>query len=113
MKGLTLNYDLRCAEPTKGHNRWHCDVTPALEVGSGEEIERDTMDTLDGQVTASTTAEDLRKADLNQVHPLTSPVFVKGAFPIPHYRRAPRQLAHARERRAVQGSRQASFSSIF
>jgi formamidase len=71
MKGLRLNYDLHCAEePAKGHNRWHCDVTPPLEVESGEEIELDTRDALDGQVTASTTAEDLRKVDLNPVYPL-------------------------------------------
>src|SRR5580704_1391077 len=82
MKSIKVNYDVRCAgEPLKGHNRWHCDIPPALEAEPGEEVELDTRDALDGQVTAATAAADLLKVDLSVVHPLTGPVFVKGAEP--------------------------------
>lgn len=82
MKSIKVNYAVRGAdEPAKGHNRWHCGVAPALEVETGEDVEIDTRDALDGQVTAATIAEDLLKIDLNPVHPLTGPVFVKGAQP--------------------------------
>src|SRR5262249_14156745 len=47
----------------------------------GEEVEIQTRDAFDGQITAATTAEDLRRCDLNLVHPLTGPVFVAGAAP--------------------------------
>jgi formamidase len=82
MKSIKLNYDLRCAdEPAKGHNRWHPAIASALEVEPGEEVELDTRDALDGQVGAATTGEDLRRIDMSLVHPLTGPVFVKGAQP--------------------------------
>ena len=82
MKSIRLNYSLRCAgEPAKGHNRWHGDILPALEVEPGEEVELDTRDALDGQVTASTVDGDLPKVDMSLVHPLTGPVFVAGAQP--------------------------------
>jgi formamidase len=82
MKSIKLDPQLRCAdEPAKGHNRWHCEIPPALETEPGEDVELETRDALDGQVTASTTAADLLKIDLGPVHPLTGPVFVKGAQP--------------------------------
>ncbi len=82
MKSLKLNRNLRCGdEPAKGHNRWHCEIAPALEVEPGEDVELDSRDALDGQVTAATSAEDLRGIDMTLVHPLTGPIFVKGAQP--------------------------------
>jgi acetamidase/formamidase len=52
----------------------HASSAPATaRRGAGEEIELDTRDALDGQVTVSTMAEDLHKVDLNPVHPLTGP----------------------------------------
>ena len=39
MKSIELDYTKRCAgEPEKGHNRWHPDIPPALEVEPGEEV---------------------------------------------------------------------------
>ena len=82
MKSIKVNYGVRCAaEPAKGHNRWHCDIPPALEAEPGEEVELETRDALDGQVTAASSADDLLKVDMSVVHPLTGPVFVKGAEP--------------------------------
>src|SRR5271165_4771150 len=82
MKSITIDYGKRLAdEPNKGHNRWHEGIPPVIEAVPGEEVEIQTRDAFDGQITRSTTAEDLRRCDLNRVHPLTGPVFVTGAAP--------------------------------
>jgi formamidase len=64
-----------------GHNRWHPDIAPALEVEPGEEVVLETRDALDGYLDASSTVEDLGKVPIGPVHPLTGPVLVKGAQP--------------------------------
>jgi len=69
------------AEPQSGHNRYHPDIAPALEVAEGEEVVLETRDALDGQIGPATTLADLAGLDANLVHPLTGPVFVKGAEP--------------------------------
>jgi formamidase len=69
------------AEPHCGHNRWHPDLAPVFEVGEGEEIGLETRDALDGQITPATTIADFASLDAGAVHPLTGPVFVKGAEP--------------------------------
>ena len=70
-----------CDEPNCGHNRYHPDIAPAAEVGEGEEIALETRDALDGQITPATTVADFAAIDAGAVHPLTGPVFVKGAQP--------------------------------
>jgi formamidase len=69
------------AQPHSGHNRYHPDIAPALEVAEGEEVILETRDALDGQLGPDATVADLANADPNLVHPLTGPVFVKGAEP--------------------------------
>jgi len=82
MKSITLDYGKRCAdESDKVHNRWHPDIPPAVEVEVGEEVELETRDAFDGQITPATQAGGLLHADFSVVHPLTGPVFVKGAQP--------------------------------
>jgi formamidase len=82
MKSITVDYSKRLAEePGKGHNRWHEAIPPVVEAAIGEEVEIATRDAFDGQITPTTTAEDLRGCDLNLVHPLTGPVYVAGAQP--------------------------------
>jgi formamidase len=68
-------------EPHLGHNRYHPDIAPVAEVGEGEEIALETRDALDGQITPQTTVADVAALDAGAVHPLTGPVFVKGAMP--------------------------------
>jgi acetamidase/formamidase len=34
-------------EPGKGHNRWHPDIPPAIEVEPGEEVTLETRDAMD------------------------------------------------------------------
>ena len=82
MKSIELDYSKRCGdEPGKGHNRWHPDIPPAVEAECGEEVVLQTRHAFDGGVTPTSTASDLLNADLNVVHPLTGPVYVKGAEP--------------------------------
>src|SRR5712692_10448267 len=68
-------------EPHTGHNRWHPDVTPVIEVEPGEQVVLETRDALDGYLNAESTIADLAGLPIGAVHPLTGPVFVKGAQP--------------------------------
>jgi formamidase len=52
-----------------------------LGVSPGEEVVMDTRDAFDGQISPATTAADLASLDVNLLHPLTGPVYVKGAKP--------------------------------
>src|ERR1700730_4763589 len=69
------------AEPHCGHNRYHPDIAPVAEIGEGEEIALETRDALDGQITPGMSAAELALVEAGVVHPLTGPVFVKGAMP--------------------------------
>ena len=68
-------------EPHLGHNRFYPKIEPVLEVGEDEEVIIETRDSLDGQVTPTTTIAEMKTLDLGVVHPLTGPIFVKGAEP--------------------------------
>lgn len=68
-------------EPGTGHNRWHEDIEPVLEVEPGDTVVYETRDAFDAQLNPSSTVEDMANLDLGPVHPLTGPVFVKGAEP--------------------------------
>jgi formamidase len=68
-------------EPHVGHNRYHPDIPPVAEIGEDEEIALETRDALDGQIKPGMAAADLASVDAGAIHPLTGPVFVKGAAP--------------------------------
>src|SRR5438270_1772833 len=68
-------------QPRTGHNRWHPDVVPLLEVEPGEPVVLETRDALDGHLNAQSTVADFASLPLGAIHPLTGPVFVKGAKP--------------------------------
>lgn len=74
MRSLTVQTD-------KGHNRWHEDVPPVVVVEIGDRVVIDTFDAFDGQITPDMASADLASVNLGPVHPLTGPVFVKGAQP--------------------------------
>src|SRR5712671_1074179 len=69
------------AEPGCGHNRYHPEIAPVVEVGEGEEVVMETRDALDGQITPRSTVADFASLNVGAVHPLTGPVFVRGAKP--------------------------------
>ena len=68
-------------EPGTGHNRWHEAIEPVLEVDPGETVVFETRDAFDGQLNSQSTPEDVAQLNLNVVHPLTGPVYVRGAEP--------------------------------
>jgi transposase len=61
-----------CDEPNCGHNRYHPDITPVVEISPGEEIALETRDWVDGQITPGSTAADLAGLDTGAVHLDTS-----------------------------------------
>jgi formamidase len=82
MHSIRIDRGKRLAEePGGGHNRFHPDIVPVVEVGEGEEVALETRDALDGQLKRGTTVADFPSLDVGAVHPLTGPVFVKGAAP--------------------------------
>jgi len=82
MRAIRIDRSKRlCDEPGCGHNRYHPEIPPVIEIGEGEEIALETRDALDGQITPSSTVADFASLDVGAVHALTGPVFVKGAQP--------------------------------
>jgi formamidase len=63
------------------HNRIWPDVEPIATIDSGEEIELELRDGMDGQLSASSDSSALKTIDLDANHPLTGPVEVRGASP--------------------------------
>jgi formamidase len=68
-------------EPESGHNRWHEQIEPLAEVEPGDVVVYETRDAFDGQLNGGSTNSDSGELNLNVVHPLTGPVYVKGAEP--------------------------------
>ena len=82
MQSIRIDRQKRlAAEPGCGHNRFHPDIAPIAEIGEGEEVALETRDALDGQLKPGTTVADFVSLDAGAVHPLTGPVYVKGAVP--------------------------------
>src|ERR1700732_1992799 len=82
MQSIRIDRQKRlAAEPGCGHNRFHPDIAPIVEIGEGEEVALETRDALDGQLNPGTTVADFVSLDAGAVHPLTGPGYVKGAVP--------------------------------
>jgi formamidase len=74
-------YQPLAKEPHTGHNRWHEAIDPVVEVDPGDRVIYETRDAVDGQLSPTATDVDVGNVNLNVVHPLTGPVFVRGAEP--------------------------------
>ena len=73
MKSISIDRSKRLREePQKGHNRWHPDIAPVIEVEAGEDVALETRDANDGQIRAGTTAKDLEKLE-SQARPALTP----------------------------------------
>jgi formamidase len=82
MKSVEIDRGKRLRDqPTTGHNRFHPDIPPLVTVDEGEEVILATRDGVDGQLGPGTTEADMAKMEAGAIHPLTGPVFVKGARP--------------------------------
>ncbi|HEU0204401.1 MAG TPA: acetamidase/formamidase family protein [Burkholderiaceae bacterium] len=69
----------RCANDPKCHNRWHFAIPPAAEASSGDVVVFGTRDAFDHSLDRNSTAADVAALNLNLVHPLTGPLYVKDA----------------------------------
>ena len=82
MKSVEIDRSKRLKdEPATGHNRFHPDIPPIVSVDEGEEVVLATRDGVDGQFGPSTGEADMATMEAGAIHPLTGPVFVKGAQP--------------------------------
>ena len=82
MRSIEIDRSRRLKEqPETGHNRWHPDIPPILEVDAGEEVLIETRDAGDCQIKRGMTVTDLDHLDMKVGHALTGPVYVKGAKP--------------------------------
>ncbi|MBM3225358.1 MAG: acetamidase/formamidase family protein, partial [Candidatus Tectomicrobia bacterium] len=82
MQSISIDRKKRLKQqPDTGHNRWHPDIPPLLAVDPGEEVVLDTRDASDCQIQPGMTVADLDRLDTKVAHPLTGPVYVKGARP--------------------------------
>ena len=70
-----------CDQAHVGHNRWHPEIASRIEVEPGQVVGMETLDAFDGQIKPDTVNEDVGRLNLRLVHPLTGPVYVKGAAP--------------------------------
>ena len=68
-------------EPGTGHNRWHEAIEPVVEVDPDDTVIYETRDAFDGQLNTGSVGADVGQLNLNPVHPLTGPVYVRGAEP--------------------------------
>jgi len=82
MKSVEIDRKKRLKDqPTTGHNRFHPSIPPIISVEEGEEVLLPTRDAIDAQLGPSATEADMAAMDAGVIHPLTGPVFVKGARP--------------------------------
>jgi formamidase len=63
------------------HNRWHPDLEPVAEIDVEEEVRLETEDGIGGQLTRESSHADAGRLDLGLGHPLTGPIYVRGAEP--------------------------------
>ena len=68
-------------QPETGHNRWHEAIAPVVEVEPGDTVTYETRDAFDGQLHPGSRVAEVGALQLGPVHPLSGPVYVKGAEP--------------------------------
>ena len=61
------------------HNRWHPDIPEAAEANAGDTVIFETRDAFDNPFNRTSTPATVAAANLNLIHPLTGPLFVRGA----------------------------------
>jgi formamidase len=82
MKSVEIDRSKRLRDqPATGHNRFHPDIPPIVTADEGEDVVLATRDGVDGQLGPATTEADMAAMEAGAIHPLTGPVFVKGARP--------------------------------
>lgn len=63
------------------HHGWDNSLAPAERVAPGSTIRFECHDSSGGQLTAGSTADDLKSLDFGKINPVSGPIFVDGAKP--------------------------------
>jgi acetamidase/formamidase len=63
------------------HLAWDRSIEPVLTVASGDSVEIDALDASGGQITESSTLEDLNTLDFSRVDQVNGPIAIDGAEP--------------------------------
>src|SRR5439155_3859941 len=61
------------------HNRWHPAIPEVAEASPGDTVIFETRDAFDNPFNRNSTPATVAAANLNLIHPLTGPLFVRGA----------------------------------
>ena len=69
----------RCVNDPKCHNRWHHQIPAVATANPGDVVVFGTRDAFDHSLDRNSTPADVLALNLNLVHPLTGPLFVRGA----------------------------------
>ena len=69
----------RCINDPNCHNRWHYAIPQVATANPGDVVVFGTRDAFDHSLDRNSTAADVVALNLNLVHPLTGPLYVRGA----------------------------------
>jgi len=75
------SWPVKCKDEKHGtcHNRWHPDIKAAATANPGDVAIFETRDAFDGPFKWETGPKGVAGANLNEIHPLTGPLFVNGS----------------------------------
>jgi acetamidase/formamidase len=63
------------------HHGWDNSLAPAARIAPGESLEFDVTEASGGQLSTSSTVDDVRRMDFGKINPVNGPVFIEGAEP--------------------------------
>jgi acetamidase/formamidase len=63
------------------HHGWDNSLVPAVHIAPGESIEFDVPDAASGQLSATSSVEDVARLDFSRINPLVGPVYIEGSEP--------------------------------
>ena len=63
------------------HCGWNRDNQPAIRIEPGETVEFNPLDSSGGQLTPTSTLDDLNNLDFGKINPVAGPVYIDGAEP--------------------------------
>ena len=73
---------MRCNHTIHKHHHhfgWDNSIEPILSVAPGESVEIETIDSSGGQLSSSSSLDDLLQLSFDKVNPVTGPIFIEGA----------------------------------
>jgi acetamidase/formamidase len=65
----------------QSHTGWDNSLAPALHIAPGESIEFDVYEASGGQLSKSSTVDDVTTLDFGKINPVAGPIFIDGAEP--------------------------------